>query len=188
MRIIHRYLGFFLAGIMAVYSLSGIILIFRDTPFLKQEKKIEKTIATNLSGDDLGKALHLKKFKPNREEGNVIFFKEGTYNKNTGVADYTTSSQPFLIEKMNHLHKAQSGDPIFILNVFFGVSLFFFVISKAVGRVGYCVLFSVVLGDSQGATHGPTFSRSNKFSKLISKREAGSAERVTIKIKKTSTS
>jgi uncharacterized iron-regulated membrane protein len=40
MRIIHRYLGFFLSGIMAVYALSGIVLIFRDTDFLKQEKII----------------------------------------------------------------------------------------------------------------------------------------------------
>ena len=129
MRIIHRYLGFFLAGIMAVYSLSGIVLIFRDTPFLKQEKNIVKTIEPQLSGDDLGKALHLKKFKTEREEGNVIFFKEGTYNKETGAADYTTSSQPLLIEKMNHLHKAKTGEPLFFLNVFFGVSLLFFVIS-----------------------------------------------------------
>ena len=113
MRIIHRYLGFFLAGIMAVYSLSGIVLIFRDTPFLKQEKNIVKTIEPQLSGDDLGKALHLKKFKTEREEGNVIFFKEGTYNKETGAADYTTSSQPLLIEKMNHLHKAKTGEPLF---------------------------------------------------------------------------
>lgn len=37
MRIYHRYLGFFLAGIMAVYALSGVILIFRETPFLKKK-------------------------------------------------------------------------------------------------------------------------------------------------------
>ena len=35
MRIWHRYLGFFLAGIMAVYSTSGVLMIFRDTDFLK---------------------------------------------------------------------------------------------------------------------------------------------------------
>ena len=35
MRIIHRYLGFFLAGIMTVYALSGVLLIFRSTDFLK---------------------------------------------------------------------------------------------------------------------------------------------------------
>jgi hypothetical protein len=37
MRVYHRYLGFFLAGIMAIYSVSGIIMIFRDTDFLKKE-------------------------------------------------------------------------------------------------------------------------------------------------------
>jgi uncharacterized iron-regulated membrane protein len=37
MRIFHRYLGFFLAGIMATYSISGIILIFRETEFLKSD-------------------------------------------------------------------------------------------------------------------------------------------------------
>ncbi|NRT12405.1 PepSY domain-containing protein [Flavobacterium sp. 14A] len=129
MRIIHRYLGFFLAGIMAVYALSGIILIFRDTDFLKQEKNNVKTIAPNLTGEDLGKALHLRKFKAEREEGDVVFFKEGTYNKKTGAADYKTTSQPFIIEKMNNMHKAKTGDPLFFLNIFFGVSLFFFVIS-----------------------------------------------------------
>ena len=41
MRVIHRYLGFFLAGIMAVYALSGIVLVFRKTDFLKKEVKIE---------------------------------------------------------------------------------------------------------------------------------------------------
>jgi uncharacterized iron-regulated membrane protein len=38
MRIIHRYLGFFLAGIMAVYAISGILLILEIPIFLKQEK------------------------------------------------------------------------------------------------------------------------------------------------------
>ena len=40
MRVYHRYLGYFLAGIMAVYSISGITLIFRDTAFLKIDKQI----------------------------------------------------------------------------------------------------------------------------------------------------
>jgi hypothetical protein len=129
-RIIHRYLGFFLAGIMAVYAISGTLLIFRDTDFLKQEKNIVKTIAPNLGGEYLGKELHIKKFKAQREEGDVIIFKEGTYNKKTGVADYTTTSLPYIVEKMNHLHKAKTGEPLFFLNVFFGLSLLFFVISS----------------------------------------------------------
>lgn len=129
MRIIHRYLGFFLAGIMAVYAISGVLLIFRETSFLKQENKIVKTIAPNLSREDLGKELHLRKFKAEREESDVIFFKEGTYNKKTGAADYKTTTLPIIIEKMNHLHKAKTGEPLFFLNVFFGLSLLFFVIS-----------------------------------------------------------
>ena len=49
MRITHRYLGFFMAGIMAVYSLSGILMIYRDTDFLKKEKTYEKVFDKNLS-------------------------------------------------------------------------------------------------------------------------------------------
>ena len=49
MRIYHRYLGFFLAGIMAVYAISGIILIFRDTDFLKQEKLVQKQLEPGLT-------------------------------------------------------------------------------------------------------------------------------------------
>jgi hypothetical protein len=130
MRIIHRYLGFFLAGIMAVYAISGTLLIFRDTDFLKQEKDIVKTITPNLGGEDLGKELHIKKFKAEREEGDVIFFKDGSYNKKTGAAAYKTTSLPYIIEKMNHLHKAKTGETLFFLNVFFGLSLLFFVISS----------------------------------------------------------
>ena len=53
-RIYHRYLGFFLAGIMAVYALSGIVLIFRNTDFLKVETNHERQVASNLSAEELG--------------------------------------------------------------------------------------------------------------------------------------
>ncbi len=78
MRIIHRYLGFFLAGIMAMYSLSGITLIFRNTDFLKKEVVIEKTIKANLEGEQLGKELKIKNLKVTSNEGSMIHFKEGT--------------------------------------------------------------------------------------------------------------
>ena len=44
-RIIHRYLGFFLAGIMFVYALSGIVMIFRETNFLKKETIVNQQLA-----------------------------------------------------------------------------------------------------------------------------------------------
>ena len=130
MRVIHRYLGFFLAGIMAMYSLSGIVLIFRDTDFLKNEKQITKQIKTNATPEELGKSLQMRDLKIDKEEGNVLFFKNGNYDKSTGTAQYTVKELPRVLDKMTHLHKAKSADPLYFFNIFFGLSLFFFVISS----------------------------------------------------------
>ena len=129
MRIIHRYLGFFLAGIMAVYALSGILLIFRDTDVLKKKENITKQLEPNIAKEKLGKALDMRKFRVEKEEGDIYYFKDGTYNKTTGEASYTKKELPFVLGKMTHLHKAKSSEPLFFLNIFFGVSLLFFVIS-----------------------------------------------------------
>ncbi len=130
MRIYHRYLGFFLAGIMAVYAFSGVIMIFRDTKFLKKETKVEKQFEPGLSAEALGKATRVRNLKFTALNGDVQSFKEGTYNVKTGATSYTMTSLPKLVEKLNHLHKATTKDPLFYLNIFFGVSLLFFVISS----------------------------------------------------------
>ncbi|MGB5386876.1 MAG: hypothetical protein WBN20_08840 [Eudoraea sp.] len=44
MRTYHRYLGFFLAGIMAVYAISGIVLTFRNTDFYKRKYQLKKSL------------------------------------------------------------------------------------------------------------------------------------------------
>jgi hypothetical protein len=130
MRIYHRYLGYFLAGIMAVYALSGIVLIFRDTDFLKKEKIIEKDLAPQLSAESLGKEIRLRDLKFQSENADVATFPQGTYNKSTGHVKYTVKSLPRAIEKLTQLHKASTKDPLFFLNVFFAVSLLFFVVSS----------------------------------------------------------
>jgi hypothetical protein len=130
MRVIHRYLGFFLAGIMAVYALSGIVLIFRDTDFLKQKEEVVKELAPNISKEALGQALDMRRLKVDKVEGNIYYFKDGTYDKSTGVAKFTKVELPLVLDKMTHLHKAKSGEPLFFLNIFFGASLLFFVISS----------------------------------------------------------
>ncbi|MFT6416491.1 MAG: putative iron-regulated membrane protein, partial [Dokdonia sp.] len=61
MRIFHRYLGFFLAGIMAVYAISGIVLIFRDADTFKKTVTIERTLTPKLSEKTLGAAIKNKK-------------------------------------------------------------------------------------------------------------------------------
>ena len=128
MRVYHRYLGFFLAGIMAIYSISGIILIFRNTDFLKKEKHKITIVEPNLDEESLGKAIKVKELKFLKKEGDMAFFKQGNYQVSTGKASYTVKELPF-ISKMNNFHKANTKHPLFYLNIFFGLSLMFFVIS-----------------------------------------------------------
>lgn len=130
MRIWHRYLGFFLAGIMAVYAVSGVVLIFRDTDFLKKERLIEKKLEANLDEEALGKAVKNRDLKIEKQEGNMVIFRQGIYNATTGEAKYTAKILPPFLERLNKLHKANSKSPLFYLNMFFGVSLLFFVISS----------------------------------------------------------
>jgi hypothetical protein len=130
MRVVHRYLGFFLAGIMAMYALSGIVLIFRDTDFLKKEIEINKTLTSNLSSENLGKELKIKNFKVDKTEGDLMIFKNGTYNVSSGEAVIIKKELPLVLDKMTHIHKAKSSQPLYILNIFFGLSLLFFVISS----------------------------------------------------------
>jgi len=130
MRIWHRYLGFFLAGIMAVYSLSGIVLIFRDTDFLKIEKQFNKKLEPGLSTEKLGKEIRIRDLEITSVSGSVKIFKTGNYDTLTGAVQYRTKKLPVIVEKLTHLHKANTNDPLFFLNIFFGTSLLFFVISS----------------------------------------------------------
>jgi len=130
MRITHRYLGYFLAGIMAIYALSGVLLVYRDTDFLKKEKQYDKTVAAHLSEKELGKELKIKGLEVEKTEGNILYFKQGTYDTASGKAKYSKKELPFLLDKMVKLHKSQSKETLSPLNTFFGISLFFFVISS----------------------------------------------------------
>jgi hypothetical protein len=129
MRVYHRYLGFFLAGIMAVYAISGIILIFRETDFLKSIVKIEKKVEPNLKPEQLQPILRMR-VNVEKEENGIVFFKGGQYNAQTGELKAEKKELPFILDKMTHLHKASTKEPLFFLNIFFGLSLFFFVISS----------------------------------------------------------
>ena len=130
MRIYHRYLGFFLAGIMGVYAISGTIMIFRNTDFLKRETKVESMLPAGLQPEDLGPALRMRNFKVTNSGPDLVQFEGGIYNPKTGLAVYTSKELPFFLKKMTDLHKATSDRPRFFLNVFFGFSLLFFVLSS----------------------------------------------------------
>ena len=130
MRIIHRYLGYLMAGIMAVYAISGVILVYRDTDFLKRENHYEKVLDKNLDAKKLGEETKIKNLEITKTENGIVYFKEGTYNSRTGKADYTKKELPFVWDKMTRLHKAKSEQALSPLNTFFGICLLFFVISS----------------------------------------------------------
>ena len=130
MRIYHRYLGFFLAGIMLIYSLSGILLIFRNTDFLKTEQAVIKNIQPNANEASLKEQLKLKELTIEKEVDGNIYFKNGVYNKTSGVVTLQVKELPKFLKKLTQFHKAKTGDRFFYLNIFFGTSLLFFVISS----------------------------------------------------------
>lgn len=130
MRIYHRYLGFFLAGIMAVYALSGIVLIFRDKGTFSKKTTITKVLPEGTKPEELSKALDMRRLEIDKVEDGIAYFRDGSYNLQTHTATYTKKELPYLLDKMTHLHKATSSRPLAFLNIFFGVSLFFFVISS----------------------------------------------------------
>ena len=130
MRLYHRYLGFFLAGIMMVYALSGTVLIFRNTDFLKKDVQKERKFEPGTDIAKVGKALRIKNFEVIRTEVDEVYFKTGSYNTQSGFASYTKKELPFVLQKMTDLHKATTGSPLFFMNIFFGASLLFFVISS----------------------------------------------------------
>lgn len=129
LRVYHRYLGFFLAGVMAMYAVSGIVMIFRQTDFLKKEKIVERSVPIGIKLDDLGKELKIKEFKIEKTEGNTVYFKQGTFDLTTGIAKYQVMELPLVLEKMSQIHKATTKSPLFFLNIFFGLALLFFVLS-----------------------------------------------------------
>ncbi len=130
MRILHRYIGFFLAGIMAVYAISGIVLIFRDTDFLKNAKQVETILKPGITAEELGKNIKVRDLKFTKTEGDLNYFNQGVYNNNTGKVNYTVKKLPRVLEKLTQLHKASTKQPLYFLNIFFGTALLFFVVSS----------------------------------------------------------
>lgn len=125
----HRWLGFLLAGIMALYSLSGVLLIFRTTEFLQYDQIEQRQLAPNLSGEELGSELRLRGFKIKLETPTLIRFEEGEYNKENGLATVTKKDYPAPIAKIVGMHKATTNSPLFFLNIAFGAGLLFFSVS-----------------------------------------------------------
>ncbi|WP_371195963.1 hypothetical protein [Glaciecola sp. SC05] len=125
----HRWLGFFLSGIIAVYAISGSLLIFRKTDFLKYEYVSEQQLPAFLDQQTLGNQLKIDNFLVLNDTPSSITFKQGTYNKQTGLVTTTRKDYPFVLAKLVKLHKATTNSPLYILNLAFAVCLLGFVVS-----------------------------------------------------------
>ncbi|MCW3788382.1 hypothetical protein [Plebeiibacterium sediminum] len=96
-RILHRYVGFFLVGIMIIYALSGIVLTYRNSDIFRIKKHIEQTLQPDLKAEELARALKFRYINIEKETEESLFFKDGEYNKKTGIVSYERSEYPAII-------------------------------------------------------------------------------------------
>lgn len=130
MRCLHRDIGFFLIGLTIIYSISGIVLIYRDTDLLKHDVVIEKKLTPNMDASEIGGVLHMRDFKILKSEGDIVYFQDGTYNSATGVVKFTTKELPSFLNKFNGLHKSSSRNLAHWFTTIYGVLLLFLAISS----------------------------------------------------------
>lgn len=130
LRALHRDLGFLAIGLIIVYSLSGIVLIYRDKGFMNTEIQIEKTLSPNLEPRQLGNELHIREMRETKTEGDIIYFKDGYYNKVTGMVSYKTKEVIFPFNKFIELHKSNSADTSHWFLTVFGIILLFLSVSS----------------------------------------------------------
>ena len=88
-RTYHRYLGYFLAGIMLLYACSGVLLIFRKTTFMKFDVHYEYQLTPGLSVIELLSTLNVKGLVAESETEQAIQLTMGNYNKQSGLTDLT---------------------------------------------------------------------------------------------------
>lgn len=133
MRFLHNNIGFFIAGLVVIYSLSGILQIYRDTDFLKHDVINEKQLEPNLAAEKIKEALRLRELVIEKTEGTVVYFKDGNYNSATGLASYTTKEWYSWLLPFTELHKTRSNDEDHLMahyfTTIFGVLLLFMSVS-----------------------------------------------------------
>lgn len=129
-RSLHRDIGFFVIGLTIIFCFSGIILIFRDTDFLKKETVIEKQLDAQIETSKLGEALRMRHFNIDKEIGDTVYFNNGSYNKKTGMAIYSEKRLPWLVDKLNRFHKTSSRGTVHWPLTIFGILLLFLAVSS----------------------------------------------------------
>ncbi|NJK98034.1 MAG: hypothetical protein HC905_26795 [Bacteroidales bacterium] len=130
MRMLHRNVGYYLIGFVIIYSLSGVLLIYRDTDLLKQETVVEKNLPKDTDPAKLGEILRIRKFNIIKEENNIFYFENGSFDRSTGQVLFTTKEPLPVLQKINSFHKLSSKDGLHWVSLGIGILLFFMAISS----------------------------------------------------------
>lgn len=129
-RILHRDIGFFVVGLTVIYCISGIMLTYRDTKFLKSEMQVVRTVEPGLSASQLGRVLHIRELNVMSENDNEIKLANGIYDKATGVASYQSMEIPGVLKALNSLHTVSGQDSRHWFTVLYAISLCFLAVSS----------------------------------------------------------
>ncbi|GAB6039053.1 hypothetical protein JCM15519_36120 [Fundidesulfovibrio butyratiphilus] len=135
-RCLHRDIGFLLIGITLLYAVSGIILVYRETDFMKTSKSVSTTLAQDMTPEELAQALHMRRFKATKSDGDTILFqdgqniKDGAYDKRTGNVTYTVMQFNAAIAPLIRLHMLSSSKTAHIYSVAYGTLLTFLAVSS----------------------------------------------------------
>lgn len=135
-RCLHRDIGFLVLGLTIAYAVSGVVLVYRETDFLKSMERVERTVPQQLAPEELARLLHARHFEVTGVEGDVLRFQDGAaitagvYDKSTGGIQYDAKQYPSLIDKMNRLHKLSSSKALHAVSVLYGVLLLFLAVSS----------------------------------------------------------
>lgn len=132
MRVLHRNLGYLAIGMAIVYSLSGIVLVHRGADAMKTSTRVEKTIAPNLTANEVKEALKMRKFSVKEETDAVVRFTGGEYDKRSGRVEYVQREYVFPMNKFVALHKMPGSQNLHVglFATLFGIVLFFLAVSS----------------------------------------------------------
>jgi len=129
MRFLHNNIGFFIVGLVIIYSRSGIVQTYRDDNIFKTDIKVEKQLSPNLDAAHLKEALQMRNLAVEKTEAGIVYFKEGSYNTATGAASYTKKEFYSWILPFTELHKTASKSGKHYFTTVMGILLLFMSIS-----------------------------------------------------------
>lgn len=130
MRSLHRDLGYLTFGLMVIYALSGTVLLYRNTDFMKKEAVVERQLKPGLSDEELGREMRMREFKVTKTEGDVVYFQSGTYNKASGMTSYKQKDVIFPFNKFINFHKSISSNKMHWFNLISGFIFLFLAVSS----------------------------------------------------------